>query len=658
MVSVLNEDDENQQGPGQGTPGTQGGPSTQGPVAPVGGGAVRLSPSSGVGSSVGGGGTAGSGSAQGAVSGGANAGGQFATLNDYTSVNAPAAQTLANQVTAPIQNQYSNLESGNTSTEAGINQAITSGYTPYQDLSSQVAPQNVVSFANNPTNVSNFQGQANDVYKGPSSIEGNSAYQTQLGNVNNAITSGNNLTQSTEGQNQLLKNVETAVPNNPGVTALNEAILTQNPNYEAQVSNAYQPFQNLVGELQSYAPTGNAAIATGKQQAGQASTEANNAINQAVTGLNTNVNQALASAQGTATAQNNQVSADLAAGKPTAADLANLGITSDQWNSLSAADKAAATPQLITSANGQFGANTGTANISNANYLTQGNPTTAITAANVATPEQYAQSNAYNTLIGGINASTPPPVLNQITAGQAGTAPTNLNTFNYQNALTTAQQTGQQEVAAAQAYVAALQGGADEAHAQAAAANAQKNEKTGIAANLANASAAPIATSAVVGQGIVGAAESIPQNYSTPTRAGTSIGEDIATGGLATPAKAVMAGVNSVVNAVKSGTWICTEMKRSGVMTQREIITLRKHLYKAFYKTPLPFLKYLILGKPLVILANFVGIDWHLWKFAFYTSPMSIEDPIKAVEAYERAFWILAHTVYYKIIHKEICHGY
>ncbi len=161
----------------------------------------------------------------------------------------------------------------------------------------------------------------------------------------------------------------------------------------------------------------------------------------------------LAQQQAAGTAQNAAVKDALTTGNVNGNILSTLGITQDQWNSLSAADKAAATSQVVTSANGQFGANTGTANIDNTHFLTQQDPKAVYNAGNVATANQYQQAGAFQNLLNGLNLQTPTLAINPANAAQAGTAPTNLNSFNQGSALTTAQQTSAAEQSAAQAYL-------------------------------------------------------------------------------------------------------------------------------------------------------------------------------------------------------------
>lgn len=445
----------------------------QGPISPTGGGggAVHLAPSSSV-PTVGGGGTAG---ATGAASGPASAGGSFASLDKYLSANQGQAAPIAGQLTSSIGKQYNDLDTANNAAISNINSQVTNapGYTASNpDVLAQEAA-NPVSFSNDQGNVKNFQNLLTNSYGGPASAESTSDFTGQQTAVNNAIAAGQAATTTEAGRENLLSQNE-ATPTT-GVTALNSAILSQDPNALGSVESAYKPFNNLLTNLNTGATGVDTTIGKEQADAANSSKAANDAIASQIGGLNSGVASELTAAQTTAANQNAQLKSDVSTGNISQADLNMLGMTRDQWNSLSAAQKAAATSQTVSSNQGQYGANSGTTNIDMSQFLTQTDPTTLLNASNVATPQDYSQAQAFQTLLGGLNLNAPTATINPSTASAAGTAPTNFNTFDYQTALNTAQQAKTEEVAAAQAYVDALQSGADETHAQLAAANAQRN---------------------------------------------------------------------------------------------------------------------------------------------------------------------------------------
>lgn len=462
FVSNMNDDDENKQNQPQGS---------QGVVSPsgAGGGAVRLAPSAAV---PGGGaaGAAGSG-ATGATP--TSAGGQFGSMGQYLKANMSNAEPLAGKLTSGIGQEYTGLQGQNQTALTNIGNQV-SAQPDYSKANDTIAAEsaNPTSFAGDQGNVASFQNLLKASYNGPTSAESTSDYATQQDAINKSISQGQAATQTQAGRENLLAQNE-AKPTT-GVTALNSAILSKSPTALASVQDAYKPFQNLLTGLSSGAAEQNKAIADKQAQATTAKQAASDAINSQITGLNTAVGNQLTTAQKNSAAQNAQIKSELAAGTPSDGTLQALGVTRDQWNSLSAAQKAAATSQVVLSNQGQFGANTGTENIDLTGFLTSQDPNTAFSAANVATPEQYQQTQAFQALLNGLNTGAPSFTLNPATAAQAGTAPTGTNSFDYQGALTTAQNATTQEKAAAQAYVDSLQSGADEEHAQQNAADAAK----------------------------------------------------------------------------------------------------------------------------------------------------------------------------------------
>jgi hypothetical protein len=591
--------------------------SPQGGVSPTGtgGGTVRLSGASAVPAS-GGVGTAGS------APGGAPtpaAGGSFASLDKYITANQGQATPLANKLTPGINTQYGNLDAANNAAISSINSQVASapGYTPSNPGVLAAEAANPVSFTGDPNNTKQFQSLLNNSYGGPASAEGTSDYANQQSAINAAIAQGKSQTGTEAGREQLLSQNE-ATPTS-GVTALNSAILSQDPKALSSIENAYAPFDNLLTNLQSGAQGADTTIAKEQADATSSSQAANKQIADQITALNTGVTGELTAAQQNATAQNAKVKADLAAGTPSPADLQALGITSDQWGSLSSADKAAATSQLVRAGGGgQATAQSGTTALDPTQFLTQRDPNAVFNAANVATPQDYAKAQAFQSLLQGMNSQAPATVINPSTAAQAGTAPTNLNQYDYGSAMNTATSTKADEVAQAQAYVDALQSGMDEQHAQAVAQQAgrQKKEQQAEATSMIGLPLAIASNLPVIGKPIANA-------------------------------------VDTVVQAVSNPSWICTAMRKAGVLTQEEIDVLHKHLYRAIWYKPFSFLGYILLGNILATLADTVKIDWRIWKTSFYELPMRDPNPIQAVERYRMAFWSLAHEVWYKMTYTE-----
>lgn len=442
--------------------------SSQGPIAPVGGsGAVRLSPTGGV-PAAGGSGTSSS-------TTGANppapqgAGGQFASLNQYLTANQGQAAPIAGKLTSSINDQYNTLNNQNTATLGGINNQVAAGSAPTQDQTNATIAQesaNPVSFASNPGNVTSFQNLLNASYGGPASAEGTTDYTNQQNAINSAISAGQNAVGTEAGREGLLSQNE-ATPTT-GVTALNSAILSQDPNALNSIESAYQPFGGLLTTLQSGADTTDKQIAAQQATANQDVQSANAAITGQTQGLNTAVNSQLANAN---TANTNFVNnyngiiSNLGYGNSLTSDqVAQLGMTPEQYAALQAQTNLAGTSQYMTGHN--FGAPSATTNINNAQFLAQEAAPAAVTANQVATPQQFQTLMALLSLNNGQLPNG--AVLDPNAVAQAGTyaTPTLNGAFNYNQALQNATTTEQQERADAQTQATALTAAADLAHAQ------------------------------------------------------------------------------------------------------------------------------------------------------------------------------------------------
>lgn len=370
VANDLTDDEEKQNNP------------SQGQVSPQGGGGVRLAPSPGLVSGSGGGG---GGSGKSSTPG---AGGQFASLGQYVDANTPKAEDLTNQVLAPINAQADQSRKDVAQTLTDTQNQIKAGYTPQNQGLLDQANQDIVSFANDPNNVKSFQAQSNDKYTGPTSAESTAGYQKTFSDLTGKFASLKPLTQTTAGQETLLKNIETH-PSNVGGTALNEAILSKNPDYLSKVTGAAQPFQDLLGTLSSGAAGINPSITAGQKESAAASKAANDLIASKVSGLS---------------------------GIPDAASAAEAG--RNDFNATVSKNNAQLTP--INQAVKSFMESSGqTIDNPFEKLVNQSVVQDPITAANFATKDQYALAKALGTL--SPDVALP---LDQANASEAATAPT------------------------------------------------------------------------------------------------------------------------------------------------------------------------------------------------------------------------------------------
>jgi hypothetical protein len=390
----------------------------------------------------------------------------YADVGSYLNANQGGGQQLGQQVASNLNQGYqSTLNNINNSVNTA-NTSINQGYTPENtQLIQQVAANPTAAAADNNLS-SQFQGQLNDVYGGPTSW---SDYGTQQGNVQ-AAQQNANLVNTPGGNNALIQQVENQQnpgQTNQGINTLDTLLYQGNPNAVGTAQTAANQYNNLNDYL-NQANTGIQSNIAGAQTAAQnASQDALNAFtgaNGTLTNLNTGINSATTKAISDAQAQEAAIKADIGnlyggqaadttastlgvygggttpwgnttnynVGQLSPQDLQAMGMTQDQWNALQGQLQRAGTSQMMTGHN--FGAGSVTGQNDLNQYLNQLDPTQAINAGNVATKDQYAQMAAIQQLLG---SKTPQgTAINPLNASLAGTYdPNSLNQFNYNAAL-------------------------------------------------------------------------------------------------------------------------------------------------------------------------------------------------------------------------------
>jgi hypothetical protein len=407
----------------------------------------------------------------------------YTDVASYLNANQQGGAQLGNQVASNLTNQYNTTKSGIDTSANAANQSVSQGYIPENTQLIQQVSSNPTAAAGNADQLSAFQGQLNDTYGGPTSW---ADYGTQQGNVNQAIQNAS-LVNTPGGNNALIQQVENQ--NQPGhtsqgINSLDTLLYQGNPGGVQAAKAAAQPYQTLNDYINA-ANTGiGTNIANATNAANQTSQDALNAFtgsNGTLTNLNNTINTTAANDLSQAQAQQAQLKTDLGGlysngniantalgiqnynvGQLSPQDLASLGMTQDQATQLQQALQNAGTSQYKTGHN--FGASSQTAKSDLLSYLQQQDPTQAISAANTATPEQYAQMAAIQQLLG---SKTPQgTAINPLNASQAGTYnPANLNQFDFNTATSDASNFATQAQQQAQAEADALTAQADAAHA-------------------------------------------------------------------------------------------------------------------------------------------------------------------------------------------------
>jgi len=421
----------------------------------------------------------------------------YTDVASYLNANQQGGTQLGQSVANNLTTGYNTTKSGIDTSVNNANSQINSGYIPENTQLIQQVAANPTAAAADSGQLSAFQGQLNDTYGGPTSW---ADYGTQQGNVNQA-TQNANLLNTPGGNNVLIQQVENQT--NPGqtsqgVNALDTMLFQGNPNAVATAQTAAQPYSGLNDYLNTANTgiTGN--IGTAQTNAAQTAQDALNAFtgsNGTLTNLNNTINQTTASDLAAAQAQEAAIKADLGnlyggqalnttpgtitgyggaqspwynttnytVGNLSPQDLQALGMTQDQWNALQSGLQTAGTSTAHSGRN--FGANTGTTQMDLNSYLSQQDPTQAVTNATTATPEQYAQMAAIQQLLGAKNPTG--NAINPLNSAQASTYnPNGLNQFNYNAALGDVGNFNTNMAASTEAEKNALVSGADLAHAQ------------------------------------------------------------------------------------------------------------------------------------------------------------------------------------------------
>lgn len=373
----------------------------------------------------------------------------YTDVGAYLTANQAGAQDLGNKVASNLTTGYNTLKSGIDTSAQNFKNTVNQGYVPENSqLIQQVASAPVASASD--SNLSaDFGKQLNDTYAGPTDW---ADYGTLQGKVNEGNQQAG-LINTPGGRNVLAQQVE-GDNTSQGVNQL-DALLLGAPGASSTVASAATPYASMNDYLNAQNTAGLGAVSdaqTAAQNTSQHALDAFTGANGALTGLNSQIGNATTAAQAAAAKQQNALQNG---------DFASLGLSQDQWNQLQAANQRANTMQYMTGHNFGAASQTYDPTADMASFLTQQDPAN-INAQTVATPEQYAQMAAIQQLLGGKNPTG--NTINPALASLAGTAPQNINNFDYADALKYSTGIGDQERADAQAQANALTAQADAAH--------------------------------------------------------------------------------------------------------------------------------------------------------------------------------------------------
>lgn len=403
----------------------------------------------------------------------------YTDVGSYLNANQAGSEKMGQDVASNLTNKFNQTKEGvQTSANDLINQ-VNQGYTKENANLVKQASENPNAVADNSDLLSQFQGQLNDSYSGPTDW---SDFGTQQGKVNDAQQYGN-LAKTPGGYNVYAQELEGPTASQ-GVNQLDSLLLQGNEGSAQAIKNASDPYSTLNDFLTQQQTGAKGAITAGQNDAQTASQHALDAFtgaNGTLTNLNNTITQNTSKALTDAQAGQASIKADLASGNLSDQDLQQLGMTRDQADALLAAKGRAGTSQYMTGHN--FGAASKTEDIDLLQALQQQDPTQLINAGTVATPEQYAQMSAIQKLLGD---KTPQgAAINPALASLAGTYnPSSLNQYDYQGLTDYANQVADMYRQSAQDEANYLTSQADSSHAA--------SKKKGIANTISHAVTNPL----------------------------------------------------------------------------------------------------------------------------------------------------------------------
>lgn len=370
------------------------------------------------------GGSAGAGQGGGAAKGTSTGtptqfGSSASKLGDYLSANAPQIQNQANQVTNNLNQQYGQVGTDIGAAANQFGQQVSQGYAaPNQDVVNQ-ALANPTQFVSNPNNVSAFQAQYNDTYKGPQNFESTTPYSNIQNEVNTAVQNAGLLNTQAGLQNYFSQG---AGPNQTKASnTLDTLLLTGNPQAQQQIQQAAGQFQSLTPQFQNTVTAADQGVTAAQQAAQQAQQYAQGQANPYAQNFNTGLQNAVTTNETGRNAYNQSLAGNQAAATTGRTNLFNTQNQNLQkllsgYGWLTSLGAGSNSPQMQSGETNLGKALAPNTSAYDAILAEQMNNNPA-TLANTSTADQYAQANALSQLL-GTNYNNP---LNQADISQAGT---------------------------------------------------------------------------------------------------------------------------------------------------------------------------------------------------------------------------------------------
>ncbi len=376
--------------------------------------------------------SAGSGRSGPASSPGAAPSTPWSNISSYLTANAGQAGKVADTLAGNLTNQYNTANQQIGQAAQGYGQQIESNRVPLDQSLAQRAASTPSQLVQNPNDVAAFQKMYNAQYKGPQDFSSSDDYSELVSGVEKAQKNAALVNQGTPGIQTLLQQAESAQGRNPtqGITALDTLLLQEAPENFGKIAEAAKPFSGLsdyLGSTQKGLDT--AAQNAAKEAAQTQSTLQNQFIGPGGVAptLQNQFNQSLQTASGQAKTYNDTIASIINSLN------ANQNLTQQQYHDVDPSGIL----QTLTNPGGGSGifdqmVATGMPGIS-PNMLTQFYNAPDQVAQpgleNVLTPEQFANAQALNQLIGQDVVGVPQQL------GKQFSAPTGYGDFRGHDAL-------------------------------------------------------------------------------------------------------------------------------------------------------------------------------------------------------------------------------
>lgn len=338
------------------------------------------------------------------------ASGNFTNLQRYLEENRSQAGDLANKVAGQVTAAGEEAKTAAEGLAAKGKEAIEGARVPTNMAVLDEAAANPAGIVADEAKKTAFAGQRDAAYQGPTSLEDVEGFQDAQDKVRKAQERVG-LTDTEAGRTTLLQ--EMGGPGyGRGKATLNQLLLSGDPDAAARLRAAAEPYRGLQDYLGAQNDEARAAAASAVEEAAATRKGVQDrfrgpggVVEQTTADLMAKLEAAKTG--GAAAAQ--AATEALARWEPTDQDLATLGMTRADYDNIK----------------GYGDISGGHVTLDPQAYLTTLSPDAELTAANVATADDYAREAALEELL-GVNL----PTLNPEEIGLAGTAPMSLLRFD------------------------------------------------------------------------------------------------------------------------------------------------------------------------------------------------------------------------------------